>query len=122
MRIVPLERCLSPLIWINGWLLPRIYLVAIVQPDHEVDAVTGQSSRNLSQRLRWRADELVDLILQKRERWWPKNLELAITTREDGDWMAVSGRGSARSWEPELAFSIARAVGEVRARNAWNGY
>lgn len=85
--------------------------------------VTGQASVNSNQRLRWRADELVDLILQKRENWWPKTLELAIAARDDGEWMAVSGRGStARNWEPELAFSIARAVGEVRARNAWNGY
>lgn len=83
----------------------------------------GQSVNQTSPRLGWRADELVDLILRKREAWWPKNLELAITEREDGDWMAVSGNGSAANgWEPELLSSIARAVGEVRFRNAWNGY
>lgn len=115
-----------PLIWINSEVLPQASLSATssrlssLRPD-DVDTAMGQSSMNLNQRLRWRADELVDLILQKREGWWPGNLNLAITTREDGDWMAVSG-GGARDWEPELAFSIARAVGEVRSRNAWNGY
>lgn len=78
---------------------------------------------NLSQRPGWRADELVELIHQRAERWWPKDLQLAIVAREDGGWMVVSGKGATgRSWEPELAFSIARAVGEVRSRNAWNGY
>jgi hypothetical protein len=80
----------------------------------------GQSSMNLSQRLRWRADELVELIRQRAERWWPNDLQLAVVPREDGDWMVVSGTG--RGWEPELAFSVARAVGEARSRNAWNGY
>lgn len=82
-----------------------------------------QSGTKANQRLGWRADELVELILQKRERWWPEDLQLAVTARDDGDWMVVSGkRVPARNWEPELAFSIARAVGEVRSRNAWNGY
>ena len=83
----------------------------------------GQSSMNLSPRPRWRADELVELIRQRAERWWPKDLQLAIVPREDGDWMVVSGNGTTgRGWEPELAFSVARAVGEIRSRNAWNGY
>ena len=83
----------------------------------------GQSGMTTNQRPGWRADELVELILQKRERWWPTDLQLAITARDDGDWMVVGGKGATvRNWEPELAFSIARAVGDVRARNAWNGY
>lgn len=81
----------------------------------------GQSDTKADRRLGWRADELVDLVLQKRERWWPKDLKLAVAPRDGGDWMVVSGKGT-RDWEPELAFSIARAVGEVRSRNAWNGY
>lgn len=81
------------------------------------------NQRHVNQRLGWRADELVELILQRRERWWPNDLQLAVTTREDGDWMVVSGKGArGRTWEPELAFSVARAVGELRSRNAWNGY
>lgn len=85
----------------------------------------GQSSINSSQRPRpgWRADELIELIRQRAERWWPKDVQLAITAREDGDWMVVSSKEVAgHGWEPELAFSIARVVGEVRSRNAWNGY
>jgi hypothetical protein len=83
----------------------------------------GQSSMNLSQRPGWRADELIELIRQRAERWWPKDLQLAVTVRDDGDWMVVSGKGvTGCGWEPELAFSIARVVGEVRSRNAWNGY
>ena len=80
-----------------------------------------QSGTTTSQRLGWRADELVELILQKRERWWPKDLQLTVAPRDGGDWMVVSGKRTG-DWEPELAFSIARAVGEVRSRNAWNGY
>jgi|KBSSwiStaDraftv2_1062776.scaffolds.fasta_scaffold8953932_1 hypothetical protein len=77
-----------------------------------------QPGKSLQQRLRWCADELVDLVLQKREQWWPKDLQLAVARRDDGDWMVVSRR----TWEPELAFSISHAVGAVRARNAWDGF
>ena len=83
----------------------------------------GQSSMNLSQRPGWRADELVELIRQRAERWWPKDLQLAVVAREDGDWMVVSGNGATGcAPESELALSVARAVGEIRSRNAWNGY
>ena len=83
----------------------------------------GTIQQNLSQRLRWRADELVELIRQRAERWWPNDLQPVIVAREDGDWMVVSGKGATgRGWEPELAFSVAWVVGEIRSRNAWNGY
>ena len=82
-----------------------------------------QPDKSLQQRLRWCADELVDLVLQEREQWWPTDLQLAVSRRDDGDWMIVGRDGSLiRNWEPELAFSISRAAGAVRARNAWDGY
>lgn len=82
----------------------------------------GQDSMSWGLRPGWRADELVELIRERAEEWWPKDLQLAVVAREDGDWMVVNGRAGGRSWEPELASSIARAVGRIRARNAWNGY
>jgi hypothetical protein len=83
----------------------------------------GQSSMTVSQRLGWRADELVELVRQRAEGWWPKDLQLTVVGREDGDWTVVTGqRPIVHSLEPELAFSITQVVGAVRSRNAWNGY
>ena len=83
----------------------------------------ARETEGLDSRLRWCADELVDLILQRRERWWPENLKLAIVPQLDGDWAAVAAGDSAgRSKDLDLVGSIARIAGEVRARNAWDGF
>jgi hypothetical protein len=61
--------------------------------------------------------ELIALINQRHEDWWPQEFHLTITRSAEHDWTAITDTATNR----DFAASIARVVAELRLRNAWAG-
>jgi len=67
--------------------------------------------------------ELIALINQRREDWWPEDFQLTIDRSAEHDWVAVSlavdGNEKRRA---DLVQSLGRVVAQIRLRNAWIGH
>ena len=61
--------------------------------------------------------ELLTLINQRHEDWWPEQFHLIIARSAEHDWTAIVDFGMRR----DFAHSIGRIVSELRLRYAWVG-
>ncbi len=62
--------------------------------------------------------ELVALVHQRHEEWWPEETHLAITRFVEHDWIAVADP----MINDDFVRSVGRTVAELRLRNAWSDY
>ena len=61
--------------------------------------------------------ELLTLINQRHEDWWPEQFHLTIARSAEHDWTTVVDSSVRR----DFAHSIGRIVSELRLRYAWVG-
>lgn len=61
--------------------------------------------------------ELVALIRQRHEDWWPQDFPLTIVRSAEHDWMAITDAALGN----EFVTSIGRIVSDLRLKNAWTG-
>jgi hypothetical protein len=61
--------------------------------------------------------ELMALINQRHQDWWPEQFHLTISRSAEHDWTAVADSAAG----DDFASSIGRAAAELRLRYAWAG-
>jgi hypothetical protein len=67
--------------------------------------------------------ELIALINQSREDWWPEDIQITIDRSAEHDWVALAhAEGADGPRRANFAASIGRVVAQLRFRNAWIGY
>jgi hypothetical protein len=75
------------------------------------------TSLNRTNRPKKTTAELIALINQRHEDWWPREFQLTITRTAEHDWTAITDLGVSG----DFASSIGRVVAELRLRHAWAG-
>jgi hypothetical protein len=74
-------------------------------------------NRSTKPRPKKTAAELIALINQRHEDWWPEQFHLTILRSAEHDWTAVDDSAAGE----DFGKSIGRAVAELRLRYAWAG-
>jgi hypothetical protein len=83
------------------------------------------SFNKLAERPKKTTAELIALINQRREDWWPEDFQLTIDRSGEHDWVAVTQTASESAdgkRRADLVQSVARVVAQLRLRNAWIGH
>lgn len=79
----------------------------------------------LAERPKKTTAELIALINQRREDWWPEDFQLTIHRSGEHDWVAVAqaaSEGADGNRSADLVQSVGRVVAQLRLRNAWIGH
>lgn len=61
--------------------------------------------------------ELIALIRQRHEDWWPQEFPLTIVRSGEHDWTAITDAALGN----DFVTSIGRIVSDLRSKNAWGG-
>jgi hypothetical protein len=61
--------------------------------------------------------ELLALINQRHEDWWPQEFRLTITRSAEHDWTVIADSTASA----DFANCVGRIVAELRLRNGWAG-